>query len=181
MANHKLSLEIPDTLNSCVLRVIDTSVYNNQIAAKCPILQVTAPGFSKPQFVDNMVTDFSLNLTACQIKIQTAGCGSTFNDLPDGVYILKYSISPNEVVYVEYNHLRITKALLKIQGLLCDLDRGACEPSVQVRDRQRQIEDIWNDLDAAKAKVEFCREVTQGLQLYKYAMERLNKLKCRSC
>lgn len=181
MANHKLSLDVPDTLNSCVIRIIDMSVYNSDISIKCPLLQILVPGFTTPQFVDNVAANFSLNLTACQLKVQTANCGTVFNDLPDGIYVIKWSVSPNDVVYVEYNHLRITKALNKIKALLCELDRGACEPPEKTRDKQRFLQDIRNDLDAAKAFVEYCRESKKGLELYKYAIKQLDKMKCSTC
>src|SRR5688572_30000362 len=124
MANHVLSLEAPDTMNKCILRTVDTSVYNPQTNPVCPLLQVTVPGFKRPvQFDDSLIqTGFILNLTACDLEIQTEQCGSKYADLPDGIYIIKYSVSPHDLVYVEYNHLRITSALYKYQSILCDLD-----------------------------------------------------------
>ena len=181
MASHKLSLEVPDTLNSCIIRIIDSSIYAEGVSVKCPVLQVTAPGFSSPKTVDDVTPNFSLNLSACAIKIQSDNCGSVFNDIPDGVYIIKYSVSPNEYVYVEYNHLRITKALNKLKSLYCELDRGACEPSQQQKKYLQELREIQDDLDAAKAKVEYCRSVNEGLTLYKYAMSRLDKIQCKMC
>ncbi len=151
------------------------------ITVKCPVLQVQVPGFSTPKVVDNVVTEFSLNLTACQLKVQSAGCGSTFNSLPDGVYIVKYSVSPNDLVYVEYNHLRITKSLIKIKNLYCELDMGACEPTQQVKNKLEELREIQDFLMAAKAKVESCRESSKGIELYKYATAKLAKLKCKMC
>ncbi len=181
MSNHKLSLEAPDTLNSCLIRLEDTSIYNNDISIKCGLLQVLVPGFSTPQFVNDVEPNFSLKLTACDLKVQTINCGTTFNDLPDGIYVIKWSISPNEYVFVEYNHLRETKALNKIKQIYCDLDMGACEPEESIRKKLRELRDIQDDLAAAKAKVEICRDAKKGLEIYKYAMMRLNKMTCRSC
>lgn len=180
MANHKLSLDIPDTLNICMLRIVDSSIYNTDIAIKCPLLQVTVPGFGTSQFVTDVLPNFALNLTACQLKVQTANCGTVFNDLPDGIYVIKWSISPNEYVYVEYNHLRITKALLKIRNLYCDLDMGACEPPVAIEKKLLELRRIQDFLLAAKAKVENCQEATKGLEMYKYGMSKLDKMICRT-
>ena len=183
MSQHVLSLEAPDTMNKSILRLIDTSVYNSQISVKCPLLQVTLPGFSTPvDFTEqSFQPGFTLNLTACDLGVQATGCGTTYVDLPDGTYIIRYSVSPNDLVYVEYNHLRITCALNKYNNLLCDLDIAACDPPVEVKEKLYSLRLIKMYLDAAKAKVEFCDEPTKGIQLYKYAMKLLDKMDCYSC
>jgi len=183
MAQHVLSLEAPDTLNKCILRIVDTSVYNSQIPVKCLLLQITLPGFNTPvQFTDpDLQPGFTLNLTACDLGIQTANCGTSYNDLPDGIYIIKYSVSPNEYVYVEYNHLRETKALNKVQAVYCDLDLGTCDPPVQLKQRLERIQFIQQYLKAAKAYVEYCNQPRKGMELYNYAVKLLEKLTCSSC
>jgi hypothetical protein len=183
MAKHVLSLEAPDTMNDCILRITDTSVYNADNDIICPLLEVTYPGFNYPvQFDESVIAPgFMLNLTACDLEIQIDGCGTDFNPLTDGIYILKYSVSPHEYVYVEYNHLRITEALTKWQAALCDLDLADCEPPAKIKEKMRQLQDIKSYLDAAKAKVETCHEPKKGMELYNYAMKLLDKFECKSC
>jgi hypothetical protein len=183
MAQHVLSLEAPDTMNPCILRVVDTSVYNQDTSVECPILEITLPGFSYPvQFgEDKILPGFIENLTACDLEVQTSGCGTTFNNLPDGIYILKWSVSPNDKVYAEYNHLRITKALIMYNEALCELDLGTCEPGSETEKKLDTLRKIRMYLDAAKAKVEVCHEPRKGLELYKYAVKLLNKFECKSC
>jgi len=183
MAQNVLSLEAPDTLNKCILRVVDTSIYNSQVTVKCPLLQITLPGFNVPvQFDESVIQPgFNLNLTACDLDLQTTNCGTSFTDLPDGIYILRYSVSPNELVYVEYNHLRITCALNKIQAIYCDIDLGACTPPDKTQARLTEIQTIEQYLNAAKAYVEFCHQPSKGMELYRYAMTLLNKISCTSC
>jgi hypothetical protein len=122
-----------------------------------------------------------LNLTACDLGIQNAGCGTSYNDLPDGIYIIKYSVSPNEYVYVEYNHLRETKALNKVESVYCDLDLGTCDPPMQIKQKLEKIQFIQQYLKAAKAYVEYCRQPKKGMELYNYAVKLLDKLTCSSC
>lgn len=180
MAQHVLSLEAPDTMNKCILRVVDTSVYNPLTSPVCPRLLITLPGFNVPvSFNDTQIQPgFSLNLTACDLELQKVGCGTRYDDLPDGIYILKYSVSPNDQVFVEYNHLRITNALYMIQCILCFLDLGACDPPELIEDKLDQLTLIRRYLDAAKAKVEFCHNPIKGMELYRYAVKLLNKLAC---
>ena len=186
MAQHVLSLEAPDTMNKCILRLVDTSVYNTDIPVKCPMLWVTVPGFKySVQFTEtsgvSINPGFILNLTACDLEIQSNNCGTTYSDLPDGIYSIKYSVSPNEHVYVEYNHLRITKALHKYQAILCDLDLAACDPPTSVKDKLNQLRLIKMYLDAAKAQVEYCLHAQKGMELYNYAMKLLDKMNCSTC
>lgn len=180
MAQNVLSVEVIDTLNKCIFRVQDTSVYNLQRPVICPLLQITLPGFTVPvQFTDTDIQlGFSLNLTACDLDLQTQGCGTKYDDLPDGIYIIKYSVSPNDITYVEYNHLRITCALNKVQAVYCDLDLSTCDPPASVKAKLNQIRLIQQYLNAAKAQVEFCHQPSKGMELYRYALKLLSKLTC---
>jgi hypothetical protein len=180
MANHVLSLEVPTTMNSCILPINDTSVYSNIVPITCETLNVTVPGFTYSNQID-VTSGFSYILTACDLQLQTTGCGEQYAELPDGIYIIKYSVSPNDVVYVEYNHLRITKALIRYNKALCNLDLAACDPPVKVKEKLEKLRMVRMYLDAAKAKVEFCHEPQKGMTLYNYAIKLLNKLDCINC
>lgn len=190
MAQHVLSLEAPDTMNKCILRIVDTSVYNTDIPVTCPVLWITVPGFQySVQFTDDntsanaieITPGFIFNLTACDLEIQTSGCGTTYNDLPDGIYAIKYAVSPVELVYVEYNHLRITKALYKYQALLCELELAACEPQDNVKEKLEKLRMARMYLDAAKAQVEYCHHAKKGMELYNYALKLMDKISCSTC
>jgi len=180
MARHVLSLEIPDTLNKCIFRVVDTSVYAPDVAVTCPLLQITLPGFIHPVNIapPQINPGFNANLTACDLGIQVADCGTTFYDIPDGIYIVKYSVEPKDLVYVEYNHLRMTCALNKVRQIYCELDMGACLPSETIMSKLEKIRLIQQQLNAAKAYVEDCHDPKGGMELYKYAVSQLDKLSC---
>jgi hypothetical protein len=183
MANHILSLETPDTLNDCILRVVDTSIYSDLLSRDCPRLEITYPGFSRSYAVDEnlLVPGFILNLTSCDLGIQTTNCGSEFYDLSDGVYIIKYALSPHDVIYVEYNHLRITKALNIYKRVLCELDLAACTPTKEQKEKLNKLQLAKSYLDAAKASVEICHEPEKGMELYNYALKLLNGFNCKTC
>jgi hypothetical protein len=180
MANHVLSLEVPTTMNNCILPINDTSVYSPLVPITCETLNVTVPGFSYSNQI-NVTSGFSLILTACDLQLQTTGCGETYAPLPDGIYIIKYSVSPNDLVYVEYNHLRITQALIRYNKALCDLDIAACEPPARIKQKLEKLRMIKMYLEAAKAKVEYCHESQKGMSLYNYAIKLLNKFDCINC
>ena len=126
-SRHILSLEIPTVSNCDLLCIKDTSQYSKELAIDCEELLITLPGYSVPVLikVDN---GFDMCLTACTLALQTDNCGTTQAQIPDGIYIIKYSVSPNSKVYVEYNHLRVTKLLTTYYEVLCDLEVQACQP-----------------------------------------------------
>ena len=181
MANHVLSLEVPDVMNPCIIKLFDTSVYADSMPVVCPTLNITVPGFNYSSQLE-VTQDFNLTLTACDLNLQTDGCDtSSYANLPDGIYVIKYSVSPNEYVYVEYNHLRITRALIKYQAILCDLDIADCDPPTKVKEKMDKLQSIKMYLEAAKYKVEYCHEPKKGMMLYDYAVKLLNKMDCVNC
>jgi hypothetical protein len=180
MANHILSLEVPTVLNTCVMTVMDTSVYTDLIPVVCETLTITVPGFTSSVEL-SVNAGFIQNITACDLGLQTTDCNVNYIDIPDGVYIIKYSVSPNDQVYVEYNHLRISKALNKYNKILCGVDVNACDPPFAIKEKLEALRLIFMYLQAAKSKVETCHEPQKGMTLYNYAMKLLNKMDCINC
>lgn len=178
MAKHSISLEVPDTLNGCIFRVIDTSVYDESIPIECPTLTITPPGFWQSYTNVDLEPGFSANLTACDMGIQTDNCSTMLTDFVDGVYVIRYAVSPIEKVYVEYNHLRITKALRMINKILCCLDLAGCEPDAQTKAKIKEVQFYEMMIKGAKAKVEYCHKPEAGMQIYNYAYKMLKKLSC---
>jgi hypothetical protein len=178
MAQHLLSLDIPDTLTSCVLRIVDTSTYNEYVPLECPKLEITGPGFTTASVTELEIGWNSFNVTACGMDIQLTNCDSYRNDIQDGVYVIKYSVAPHEVVNVEYNHLRITAALNVINNLLCCLDVPNCEPLPPLAAKLREVQLLSTMLQAAKARVEYCHNPSQGMAMYNYVLAKLKKLSC---
>lgn len=173
-------------MNECIFKILDTSVYqtaNPAIPVVCPTLNITVPGFGYSNQIDatNFYNDGFITLTACDLQLQTVDCGTKYYNLPDGIYIIKYSVSPNETVYVEYNHLRITHALNMYYKVLCDVDLAACDPPFKVKEKLEALRLIFMYLQSAKSKVEFCLEPQKGMSLYNYAIKLLNKLSCTNC
>lgn len=178
MPKHQLSLDIPDVLTESVFRVVDTSLYQSNLPENCAKLEITPPGFQLPYTFTDLSPGFSVNLSACQIGMQIYNCGVQFGNLPDGVYIVRYSLSPNDVLYVEYNHLRISHALNLINNLLCCLDMADCEPAAPLKEKIQRLKLLEMMLKGAKSKVEFCHNPKHGMAMYNYVVSQLKKLSC---
>lgn len=178
MANkHILSLEVPSVSNCDIFCIKDTSQYSSDLAIDCEELLITAPGFNSPALI-KVQHGFDLCLNSCALSIQTSDCGSSRGNIPDGVYIIRYSVSPNDKVYVEYNHLRVTNLLAKYNHVLCDIDMKPCEPSSERAEVIAELNYIRTLIDAAIAKVEYCQSPQDGMDLYLYAKKRLDKIDC---
>lgn len=162
------------------MTVMDTSVYTDLIPVVCETLTITVPGFTSSVEL-SVNAGFIQNITACDLGLQTTDCNVNYIDIPDGVYIIKYSVSPNDQVYVEYNHLRISKALNKYNKILCGVDVNACDPPFAIKEKLEALRLIFMYLQAAKSKVETCHEPQKGMTLYNYAMKLLNKMDCINC
>ena len=169
---HQLSLEVPDTYNPKIFRIIDTSKYVPQMNITCGYLQITGPGFKNPVIIETQ-PNFSLTLTACSLALQQVQCGEEQYTIPDGLYNIKYSVSPNELVVVEYNYLRVTNIYNTYFQELGSLEIHGCSVEQCIKDRLSDLREIKSYIDVAKAKVEYFNDVSTGIEIFKFAHKKL--------
>lgn len=177
---HELSLEVIETYNPKILRVVDTSLYIEDIEVKCGILQITAPGFKSPVQIE-VDRNFSEILTACTLGIQLIDCGVEDSDLPDGIYNIKYSVSPNDKVYAEYNYLRATKTLNSYYEQLAGIEVHGCVLETCHKVKLKELREIKSLIDIAKAKVEFRGSLEEGMEMLRYAQKKLRGSTKKCC
>ena len=91
-SKHILSLDVLESAYCSILNVVDTSVYSDQLPVDCQELLITPPGFNAP-VLTTVQEGFNLPFNACSLGIQTTGCNDSINQLPDGIYIIKYSVA----------------------------------------------------------------------------------------
>lgn len=174
---HILSLEVSTVANCEILSIRDTSQYSSLLPTDCPELLITVPGFNSPVLIE-VIPNFDLNLVACDLGVQTINCATENTSLPDGIYVIRYSVAPNDEVYVEYNHLRTTSILTLYYEVLCGLNLETCEPSSEKQDLITETQYIRTLIDAAVAEVEYCLSPAKGMEMYNYALKRLKKILC---
>ena len=177
---HQLFLDIPHTNNPRIFRIFDTSIYTPYLPVSCGLLQITPPGFNTPKNID-VLPNFNLILTACSLGLQSSDCGEISNELPDGIYFVKYSVSPNDKVYVEYAHLRVTQFVNAYNQKLANLELSGCDPSVDIKAQLNELRLIKSFIDAAKVRVEYSHDYEEGMELLRYAQKRLMKMNCYKC
>jgi len=180
MNKHILSLDIPDTASPYTLRICDSSTYSTILAVDCPLLEITLPGFSTPAYVEPDNHVFNLNLNGEDIGLPVPGNGDPVA-IPDGVYKVKYSVSPKDKVFVEYYHLRVTELLNSYYKVLCQVRLGDNEMSEEFHTNLHKLREIKLYIDAAKANVEYCHAPQKGMDMYEYAKKLLTNFYSSCC
>ena len=129
---HRLALEILDTACDHALKISDMSSYGQGLPVECPRLDITLPGFYQPIYLDNLTPGFNEIITMITLGYQESNATS-LNGFPDGLYLIRYSVSPNDKVFVTYNHLRTTCITNEYYRELCKLQLAECEPSTEIK------------------------------------------------
>ena len=179
---HTLALDIPETACENIIRILDASIYGLGLAVDCPRLDIYLPGFSLPIYYtheDGLTPGFMLNLSTADLGITTHD--SPAGTFPDGLYTIRYSVSPNETVYVQYYHLRTTTLTNTYYREICKVQLQACEPNAEQHQRLHDLRYIKMYIDAAKAKAEYCHAPVQAVEMYQYAEKLLAKYLTGCC
>jgi hypothetical protein len=195
MGQHILQLNFPDTTNEGVFLVDDISIYDptllgltagasastttpcSGVTIACGNLQITPPGFYTPTSLNLQYGNFRLVLNACTLGIlSSTGCTDACPALPDGMYNVRYSVSPNDKVFVEYKIFRITQAINRYYNLLCRIGLTPCLPSQDTDYQIRSLETIYTYLIAAKTTVEIQHQFNDGMNLYRFAVGLMDKM-----
>lgn len=178
-----LQVDYIDSNNVKIFRLVDDSQYNPKIKnIDCAQISITPPGFNEPR-IFNVKPYFNTAFNASILGILKVKSYKDLTDLPDGVYKIKYSVSPAEELSVEYDYFRTVKLRDKFSKIACGLLDKKRDYTVNAfEDIKKDI--LWIDqlIDASKYKVEICCEEEKGIELYNEASYLLNKyVSCLSC
>lgn len=179
---HTLALDIPETACENIIRVIDASVYGNGLPVDCGRLDIYLPGIAVPIYIENVLPNFVSNLSTLDFGITLPN--DPIGTLPDGIYTISYSVSPNDLVKVTYKHLRTTHIMNVYYREICKIQMAACEPTKEQTQKMQDLRYIKMYIDAAKAKAEYCNSPTQAMEMFVYAEKLLDKYLngcCVSC
>lgn len=143
-----LDLHIDYNTSANNIIIVDISTYSNN--PKNPTLEIIVPGFNKKAV---MFVPKAANI----ITSEYLGLQDEFNEFPDGLYYLKYSVQPNTTRFVERQYFRTyrlkclyDRAILSTD-LLCP-----CAESKKTSTRQKllQINLLLNGAIAAASRVD---------------------------
>lgn len=183
MNAHQLFLDFPETTNEGILRVEDASIYSSSIPVNCATLEITPPGYTTPTIFSNLTPQFRFFLNACNLGILQTGCGDKCPFIDDGIYHFRYSLSPNNLVFVEYNMLRVVHILNKWRKTLCYINDTPCNPTNDKLVLIRELQLIGSQIQTAKAMVEDKNLPEDGILMYRLATKNLEDISqgCHTC
>lgn len=178
MGQHILSLFFPPVTNEGILLIQDTSTYDKLLQVTCPNLQITPPGYSIPASINPLNSEFNLTMNACTLGITPINsCAQFLPNLPDGIWNVRYSVSPNDYVWVDYIYMRTTKAMNRYIDLLCMLNMSACLPDTELQYILSQLDIIHNYIVSAKGTAEGCNhDAESGINQLRYANALMDKM-----
>ena len=138
----KLNFNIIDTHDFKTLGIVDTSWYNPDITVETPTIEILVPGYSvaaSPYFMFQALNIYNSN----GLGITKASCEEDLVTLPDGLYKVRYSICPNDELYIERFFLRIDKLQCQYTQAFLNLDLKCDTPtSAEKRMKLDEVE-FW--------------------------------------
>jgi len=163
----QLDIYIEKILNPKLLIVKDASWYNPDIAVTNAKLDLQYP--NSLDYVNIPVgKNFTYVINSNTIGLTNVTRTDALSELPDGLWTIKYSICPNDELFVEYTFLRNVKQLIKFHNLYCQIEIEKCNKKNYLEDLKtiRSIKDI---IDAAQYMADDCGKYEKAIELYDYA------------
>ena len=169
----QLDIYIEKILNPKLLIVKDASYYNPDVAVTNAKLDLQYPNSN--EYVNIPVgKNFSYIINSNTIGLTNVNNSDVLSDLPDGLWTIKYSICPNDELYVEYTFLRNIKQLIKYHNLFCQIEIDKCNKKQYLEDLKK-IREIKDLIDAAQYLADDCGKYEKSIELYNEAEEMLNE------
>lgn len=162
----QLDIKVEELLNSKILIVKDASWYNPEIAVTNARIDLQYPG-STDYFSIPVGKNFNYVINSNTLNITNVTHSDNLSELPDGIWTIKYSICPNDELFVEYTFLRNTKQLIKWHNLYCSIQIDRCVKK-KYFEELKKIREIKDIIDAAKYLAD-CGKYEKSIELYDYA------------
>lgn len=179
MSKHILAVDMIPTKNAEIFHLFDASEYSVALKVDCATLEITIPGYKDARML-TVEKHFNTAFNAKTLALIPLKSIDLVN-LPDGIYHVKYSVSPNTLVYVEYDFMRTVLLDQKIEDLRCNIKLRACSPSEDTLEIIKLIDEIDSYKLGAIANVESCGELGIGIELLIYANQLLDKITNKYC
>jgi len=177
MAEPKLNLLFPETHDAKSLLIADISKYPVPYTIVNPTIQITVPGFNVltlPFTAEGFTVYDSMSL---EITCSDLDCDTI--DLPDGIYYVKYSITPAYRYFVNKSFLRINKLQEKFDAVYLRLDFMQCDQAIKQEDFD-VLNTIQTYINGAVAAANNCLDVL-AMKLYGKALDAINDFVNHRC
>lgn len=175
MPTLKLDFLVVPTYNTLTLGVIDASIYpTNPPSVTSPFIEITPPGFDTIGIVFN-VDEYNI-FTSANLGISPAGVNQP---LPDGIYHIKYSVTPAYTNFVEKSIIRTDRLQEKFDEAFMKLDMMECDRAIKTQSKV-ELDSIYYFIQGAIAAANNCA-IVQSTKLYNQAEKMLNHFMKNDC
>ena len=168
----QLDFYVEEVLNPKVMIIKDASYYNPEITPTGGLLVIQYPG-SDVYISFSIGINFTYKINSNTLGITNVVQQSQLSDLPDGLYTIRYSICPNDELFVEYKFLRNVKQLIRYNNLYCSLQVEKCDHK-SYKEAIEKLREIKSYIDAAVYKANCC-QYDKAIELYDYACSLMDK------
>jgi len=175
-----LSLYIPDVKDLCKIKIEDISWYPEGWVVDCPQLLITPPGFRYGVEIPVDGIHFNKILLSCDIYGNNTTPCEKPSILPDGVYLIKYSINPNDKMYIEYYWFRTAVIEKAIHDLMCCIQESKLYDA-DVSLVSDKVNYIMMLLYSLKYSCDYNHDASKAMERYRFLKEEIGKLACRYC
>lgn len=168
----RLNFDIIDTHDFKTLGIVDTSWYNPDIAIEEVAIEILPPGYviaASPFFMVNALNVYNSN----SVGITKASCNEELVNLPDGIWKVKYSICPNDKLFVERFFLKTDTIKCRYTQAFLNLDLSNCDNPVS-KNKKKKLDEIEFYIDGAIAAANN-QNPKLANELYNKANKLLNK------
>jgi hypothetical protein len=175
MANLNLDFVAVQTNNVFTLTIVDSSTYpNDPPNVSAPTIEITVPAFgtvSLPFAVNSYNVFNSAKLGISDVD--------SVEELPDGVYYIKYSVAPAFENFIEHSIIRIDKLQEKFDTAFMTLDMMECDRAIKTQSFVT-LNTIYFFIQGAVAAANNCA-VVEANKLYKQADTMLTHFVNKDC
>lgn len=176
-----LILDIENKGDSRTFHISDSSVYNDVLPVTCGILEIKPPGNCSSVYFERL-PGFHLIVNASLLKLQLASHSSDLGPLPDGIYYIKYSINPNDKLYVDYYYLHNAQQYEEYIKAACSLFHSKFDLSKKdYAEKVKTLSSIKSLIDTAKYLGMYCEDPEGAKEVYNEAKEQLKKFNSDGC
>lgn len=165
MAEPRLNLLFPDTHDSKYLLIADVSSYPSPFTISSPTIEITPPGF--PVVVLPFTAQGFTVYDSMPLEITCSDLDCEKIALPDGIWHVKYSITPAYRYFVNKSFLRINHLMEKFDRVYLKLEFMQCDMAIKSEDK-KVLDTINTYINGAISAANNCLD-TLAMQLYNKA------------
>lgn len=169
-----LDFTLVPTYNGKTFHIMDRSFYpTDPIDVDSPTLEINIPEFGS--YTIPFVPGESNFLDSTVLGITSEGA----EELPDGIYVFRYSVYPDSINYVEKTIMRVHQLQEKFDNIFMELDFMQCDAELK-RQHRVYLDTVHYYINGAIAAANNCATV-ESMKLYIKADKMLTRFNSSGC